>query len=126
MEENNKEERDDHMSTINPEVEHWIKKTVYLEILRAALEWDRQLLKRTKMQHVYDLLLDQVIQHITEDLRRIKEHLQQHQAKILHEEQRAKDRFVIYRHNGYVFEKHYFNPIIKIECENLLKQYLHL
>lgn len=114
------------MSILNEEVEDLIKKKVHLDILRTALEWDRYHLYQTKMQRVYDRLLDHVMEGITEELRNIKERLKLYQAKIIQEEQRKKDRLVIYRHQGYIFEKQYFNPLIKIECEKLLEKYLNL
>lgn len=114
------------MSILNEEVEDLIHQKVHLEVLRKVLEWDRYQLQHTKMKRIYYQLFDHVLEKIVEDLQSIKEQLRAHQARIIREEQREKDRFVVYQHQGYLFEKQYFNPIIKMECERLLKTYFNL
>lgn len=114
------------MSIINEEIEALIKQKVHLEILRKALEWDRTVLQQTKMKRVYYRLFDHIHEQITESLRDIKKELHHAQAKILQEEQRLNDRRVVYQYQGYIFEKEYLNPLIKIECENLLANFFNL
>jgi len=114
------------MSIVNEEIEELVKKKVHLEILRKALEWDRAAFQQTKFQRVYHRLFDHVIEQIGETLHEIKKELHHKQAKIIEEEQRPQDRRVVFRYKGYIFEKEYFNPLIKIECEKLLKSFFKL
>lgn len=114
------------MSIQNEEVENLVHQKVHLEILRKTLQWDRYHLQRTKMRRIYMQLIDHLMEKISEELRKVKEKLNVYEARIIQEEQREKDRFVIYRHQGYLFEKQYFNPIIKMECEKLLKRFLKI
>lgn len=114
------------MSIINEEIEELIKQKVHLEILRKAVEFDRAALKQTKMKRIYNRLFDHIMDQIAEALQEIKKELHRAQAQILEEEQRSKDRRIVYRYQGYIFEKEYFNPLIKIECENLLATLLKL
>ncbi|SHF38538.1 hypothetical protein SAMN05444392_11924 [Seinonella peptonophila] len=114
------------MSIFDNDVSRLIQKTVYLQILRSTLEWDRLRMRETKMYKVYNSLIDHVINEISHDLYELKKQLMINKAKIVFEDQLDKARHVEYQHRGYVFKVEYLNHHIKLACENLLQDYLGL
>ncbi|WP_139278994.1 hypothetical protein [Seinonella peptonophila] len=111
------------MSIYDHEVAQLIQKTIYLQILRATLEWDRLRMRQLKMFVAYNELIDKVILSISNDLFDLKKQLRAKNAKIVVDDQQDKKRYVKYIHNDYAFETEYLNHNIKVACEMMLRQY---
>lgn len=99
----------------NIDIEKLVRRQILLQILRRALEWDRQQLKTARMYKVYDRLIDRCTQKISRDLHTIKKQLQAEQVTIVQEEQRKQMRNVLYKHKGYIITTVFDNYLTKLE-----------
>lgn len=101
-----------------------LKRYVHLEVLLQVVSRDRAQLDHLKMATVYQSLLDTIIDQINNDLAKIRKYFRQVNAKILDIQQDGSERLVFYIYRGHEEKATYIGEFIKVECTQLLKEYI--
>jgi hypothetical protein len=101
-----------------------LKRYVHLEVLLAALSRDRKQLSHLKMADVYGWLLDQIIDGILKDMTELRQYFRRSPGEIIEIIQQPEFRYVSYKYKGYKQEMKCLNEWMKVECGEILKEYL--
>src|SRR5690606_20068526 len=103
-----------------------IEQAMYLPMLIAVLERDRQLFDKSgfKIKEPYLNLMEETLNAVQRDLKIVKDRMRQENMKV---EQIGHDEtFTMYSFfwKGYVEHHNYFNPRIRNKVQELLEYYL--
>jgi hypothetical protein len=103
-----------------------LKRYMLLKVLLAALTIDREPLSQLKMGEVYQTLTDQVIDRILLDTTQIKKQIREADGKLIliRQDKEKGIRIIEYQFEGYLYKDSYMDEWIKVDCIELLKEYL--
>lgn len=106
------------------EFEKKLKQYIHLEVLVQVLKRDIQQLDHLKMAKEYQWLLESVTDRILSDMAELRKWFRQSPGKIIETRQIPGKRVVRYTYKGYQFEVKYLSEFMRVECGEILKEYL--
>jgi hypothetical protein len=106
------------------EFEIKLKRYVHLEVLLKALTRDRKQLDHLKFADVYGQLLDQIMDQIIQEMAELRRYFRRSPGEIIEIKQGAGARKVDYKYRGYQHQVKYLNEFMRVECGEILKEYL--
>jgi hypothetical protein len=81
-------------------------------------------LSHLKMADVYGWLIDQIIDRILKDMMELRRYFRRSPGEIIEIVQQPEFRYVSYKYKGYKQEMKFLNEWIKVECGEILKEYI--
>jgi hypothetical protein len=78
------------------------------------------------MAHVYQYQLDHITNLILKEMADLRRYFRQSQGEIIQTVQLVGERMVEYVYQGYRLKAKYLNPFMKVECGEILKEYMKL
>jgi hypothetical protein len=101
-----------------------LKRYVHLEVLLAALSRNQKQLSHLKMADIYGWLIDQTIDRILKDMTELRGYFRRSPGEIIEIKQEPEYRYVSYKYKGYRQEMKFLNEWMRVECGEILKEYL--
>lgn len=112
---------DDHL-----DFEIKLKRYVHLEVLLEALNRDKEQMSHLKFAEVYEDQIDHIINQILNDMAELRRYFRQSQGEIIQTVQLVGERMVEYVWKGYRLNMKFLNEFMKVECGEILRQYMKL
>jgi hypothetical protein len=106
------------------EFEAKLKRYVHLELLLKVLTYDRNHMDDLKFADVYRQMLDKIMDEIMKEMAELRRYFRKSPGRIIEKKKEYGDYAVSYTYRGYQFEVKYLKEFIRVECREILKEYL--
>ncbi|MFC7442056.1 hypothetical protein [Laceyella putida] len=87
---------------------------------------DKKQLGHLKMAEAYEDYIDHIIDQILKNMAELRRYFRQSQGEIIQVVQLVGERMVEYNYRGYRLNVKYLNEFMRVECGEILKQYMKL
>jgi transcription initiation factor IIE alpha subunit len=93
-------------------------------MLLKVLTYDRDHMEHLKFADVYRQMLDKIMDEIMKEMAELRRYFRQSPGRIIETKKEHGNYVVGYTYRGYQFEAKYLKEFIRVECGEILKEYL--
>jgi transcription initiation factor IIE alpha subunit len=93
-------------------------------MLLKVLTYDWDHMEHLKFADVYRQMLDKIMDEIMKEMAELRRYFRQSPGRIIETKKEHGNYVVGYTYRGYQFEAKYLKEFIRVECGEILKEYL--